>query len=398
MNTQELRDALRLVATGLNGRTQLDPQEIETLQRELQALATYGRAQVTSAEQLKAEGIIAFMFRPTVEECLQLWFGKSQQTDSEIWTRFGEDVALASQGAYDHWALSPDHPRMLLALILLLDQFRRNMHRNTPEMYAQDTRCLRLIKRAIAQGTIERLKLIERVFPCLVLTHSEQLADQHLCLQEWDKVQRELVQTDPLRVFHEVFSRHLRVIERFQRFPHRNEVLGRTSTEEEKAFLSNADFRFDLPLVQLPNGKFCFQGEIEGQAVAHIAGEQVNLTYQGPDAAMAQAEREIRQQGFANVGSVKMHKFIVEREMPAIGSTEHDEVRQYINRSNRALRKLWPRMTWVESYLCNDKMFCVYLADDPATLREHALMSEMPINAVHRVRSIVDAGSFEEEG
>lgn len=395
---QNLRDALKIVATGLNGRKQMEPEEIEALQRELQSLATDGRVLLTSAEQLKAENIIGFMFRPTVEECLQLWFGKSRQTDTEIWSKFGADVALASEGGYDHWALNPEHPRMLLALILLLDQFRRNMYRNSPEMYAQDTRCVGLVKRAITHGVTERLKVLERVFTCLVLTHSEQLSDQHLCMQEWEKVELELAPTDPLRVFHEVFSRHLLVIERFNCFPHRNSLLGRESSPEEEAFLTDTEFRFDLPLVQLQDGRFCFQGTINGREVARIEGEKVSLVYQGPDAAMAQAEEEIRLRGYALVGDIKLHKFIVERDMPAIGSIEHSQMQKYVNKSNRALRQLWPRMTWIESYVCNDKMFCVYLADQPGTLREHALMADMPLNAAHRVRSIVDAGSYDDDG
>ena len=64
-----------------------------------------------------------YMLRPSIEECLNLWFGKSEQTDQEIWNRFGADVALASRGHYDHWALNVEHPRLLVALVIMLDQF-----------------------------------------------------------------------------------------------------------------------------------------------------------------------------------------------------------------------------------------------------------------------------------
>jgi len=346
-------------------------------------------ARFTSAEQLKAEGIIAFTFRPTVEECLDLWFGKSQQTDADIWRQFGEDVALATNGTYDHWALNPDYPRMLLALILLLDQFRRNMYRETPEMYAADPRCLTLVKRAIRLGATERLRLIERVFPCLVLTHSEDLPDHHLCMQEWEKVEAELEPTDPLRVFHEIFDRHLRVIERFGRFPHRNALLGRPSTPEEDAFLENAEFRFDLPLVKRPDGSFCFQGKIQGRKVGSIEGDAVSLAYAGPDAAVAKAEAEIRRHGYARVGDVTLRKFIVEREMPDIGAMQNDEMRAGFNRSSNALRAFWPRLTWVESYVCNDKMYCVYMADSAETLRKHALLAGLPIDSAYEVRQVI---------
>ena len=95
------------------------------------------------------------MLRPNIEDCLNLWFGKSEQTDQEIWNRFGADVALASSGHYDHWALDVEHPRLLVALVIMLDQFPRNMYRDTPQMYACDARCLALVKRGLRVG-VER--------------------------------------------------------------------------------------------------------------------------------------------------------------------------------------------------------------------------------------------------
>ncbi|HEY3620992.1 MAG TPA: DUF924 family protein [Roseiarcus sp.] len=102
--------------------------------------------------------------------------------------RFGADsgwVALASRGNYDHWALDVENPRFLVALVILLDQFPRNMYRDTPKMYACDAHCRALVKRGLRMGVSARLRPVERVFLCLVLTHSEILDDQHLCMQEW---------------------------------------------------------------------------------------------------------------------------------------------------------------------------------------------------------------------
>jgi len=394
---ERFSQALKVVLTGLDGREEMTKDDIDGLRRELQALVGEGRVRFTSDEQLKAENIIAYTFRPTVEACLELWFGKSPQTDIDIWRQFGEDVALASEGAYDHWALNPDHPRMLLALIMLLDQFRRNMYRESPEMYATDQRCLSLVKRAIKHGVIDKLRLIERVFPCLVLTHSELLADQHLCMQEWEKVEVELAPTDPLLVFHEVFHRHLSVIEQFGRFPHRNALLGRAATPDEETFLTDAEFRFDLPLVKRPDGSFCFQGTIEGRKVERVEGESVSLAYQGPDAAMAQAEQEVRLQGYARVGDIKLRKFIVERDMPAVGTKKYWQLKADVDRVNKALGELWPRLAWIESFICNNKTYCVYLADSAATLRKHALLADMPMESAHEVRRIIDPGIFERE-
>ena len=208
----------------------------------------------------KAEQVLQYMLRPSIEDCLSLWFGKSEQTDREIWNRFGVDVVLASQGYYDHWAQGVEHPRLLVALVILLDQFPRNMYRGTARMYANDARCRDLVKRALRAGMSERLQPIERVFMCLVLTHSEALEDQHLCMQEWGRAMAELASDEPLNAFQDIFQRHAAVIQRFGRFPHRNKVLQRASTAAEEDFLGNSVFRFDLPLIRRPDGAFDFAG------------------------------------------------------------------------------------------------------------------------------------------
>jgi uncharacterized protein (DUF924 family) len=391
-----LRQGVETILTGLNGRENLIKEDVDALRRELRLLASETQARITSEEQLNAERIVAYMFRPSVEECLKLWFGKSELTDVDIWQRFGDDVQLATDGEFDHWALNPRHPRMFLALILLLDQFRRNMFRESPEMYAADYRCLSLVRRAITRGVVDKLQLIERIFPCLVLTHSEEIADQHLCMEEWSKVESELTPTDPLRVFHEVFRRHVEVIEKFGRFPHRNALLGRASTAEEETFLANADFRFDLPLVKGADGKFSFQGDVSGCRAGMAENVPAGLSYQGPDAAMAQAEEQIRLQGYAQIGNVKLRKFIVEREIPKVASKSHKEMSAKVDSVNKAMRALWPRISWVESFMCNDKMYCVYLADSAATLHKHALLADVPLTSAREVRRIVDSGTFED--
>ena len=77
------------------------------------------RIQIAAAEMDKAELVLQYMLRPSIEECLNLWFGKSELTDQEISARFGADVALASKGHYDHWALDVEHPRLLVALAIM---------------------------------------------------------------------------------------------------------------------------------------------------------------------------------------------------------------------------------------------------------------------------------------
>jgi len=215
----------------------------------------------------KAEQVLQYMLRPSIEDCLDLWFGKSEQTDHEIASRFGADVALASRGHCDHWALDSEHPRRLVALVILLDQFPRNVYRGTARMYANDARCLELVMRALRAGASERLQPVERVFLCLALTHSEALEDQQLCMAEWGRVAAELAPDDALNAFHDIFQRHADVIQRFGRFPHRNEILQRASTAAEEDFLGNSAFRFDLPLIRRPCGAFTFAGTC-GRAAA----------------------------------------------------------------------------------------------------------------------------------
>jgi uncharacterized protein (DUF924 family) len=208
----------------------------------------------------RAEQVLQYMLRPSIEDCLDLWFGKSEQTDREIASRFGADVAQASRGHCDHWALDSEHPRRLVALVILLDQFPRNVYRGTARMFASDARCRSLVKRAWRAGIGERLQPIERALLCLALTHSEALDDQHLCMAEWGRVSASLEADDPLGAFDEIFRRHIAVIRRFGRFPHRNDVLQRASSAAEVAFLHDSAFRFDLPLIRQPDRAMAFAG------------------------------------------------------------------------------------------------------------------------------------------
>ena len=148
---QQIQRYLQVIIAGLDGQDALSGAEMEALHRELRMLLQNERLQVADAEAEKGEQVLGYMLRPGIEECLNLWFGKSQQTDQDIWNRFGADVALALRGHYDHWALNVDHPRLLVALIIMLDQFPRNIYRDTSQMYDGDARCLSLVKRGLAR-------------------------------------------------------------------------------------------------------------------------------------------------------------------------------------------------------------------------------------------------------
>mmetsp|Transcript_20799 Transcript_20799/g.27348 ORF Transcript_20799/g.27348 Transcript_20799/m.27348 type:complete len:423 (+) Transcript_20799:3-1271(+) len=123
-------------------------------------------------------------------------------------------------------------------------------------MYTSDKMCCKYVKRAIRAGIDKELNSKERIFLLLVLTHSEDVEDQHLCLQEYMEVEEGLPASDPLRVFKDIFFRHVELIDRFGRFPHRNSIYKRENTREENVFLAESLFRFDLPVVKNHEGKF----------------------------------------------------------------------------------------------------------------------------------------------
>jgi thioredoxin-dependent peroxiredoxin len=336
---QRIQQSLQVILAGLEERDALSGEDTEDLRRDLRMLLQRERMQIASSEIDKAEEILGYMLRPSIQDCLNLWFGKSEQIDQEIWNQFGADVALATRGHYDHWALDVEHPRLLVALVILLDQFPRNMYRDTPQMYACDARCRALVKRGLRIDVSGHLRPIERVFLCLALTHSEELDDQYLCMEEWDRAMVELASDDPLNVFHEMFHRHVAVIKRFGRFPHRNELLQRTNTHAEEEFLEDSAFRFDLPLIRQSDGTFVFAGTVKKRTVTLLGHEYQTLLpdadeapqggfefkYAGPEKVFTKAHEQLKKQGYirigdnipdftaeSSIGPIRFHEFIGE--------------------------------------------------------------------------------------
>lgn len=189
--------------------------------------------------------ILKYWFPPALSDCMALWFGKEEATDIFIRKEFGEAVLNARDGKLDSWISSPIGT---VALVILLDQFPRNIFRNTAEAFSCDPMALAVVSRAMFYGYHKKVSKVENVFFCLVLTHSELLHNQILCLDLWEYVTTDLPDNDPLRKFDSIFKKHYDVILKFRRFPHRNDVLGRPSTKEEKVFLNDPTYRFDLPM------------------------------------------------------------------------------------------------------------------------------------------------------
>lgn len=175
-----------------------------------------------------------------------LWRRKKPATDALIRLRFEATTHAAADHRLDDRA---DTPAGMLALILLLDQFPRNMYRGTPEAFAFDHLARQCCHLGLAQGFDQQLPLIHRVFFYLPLEHSEDLDDQELAIHLFRALARQAAAVDqPTRATfdgHLDFAqRHHAIIARFQRFPHRNLILGRASTDEEIAFLEEPSSSF----------------------------------------------------------------------------------------------------------------------------------------------------------
>lgn len=166
----------------------------------------------------------------------KLWWTKSDAFDEAIRSEFLNDYEAIVAGDHEGWRHSA---RGALAYIIVLDQFSRNMFRGTPNMFAADELAREVCWEGLDAGFDEELSFDERVFFYLPLEHSEALRDHERC----DQVFRRLCQIAPdeLKADAEYYldfaKRHRDIIDRFGRYPHRNDTLGRLSTSEELEFL-----------------------------------------------------------------------------------------------------------------------------------------------------------------
>jgi uncharacterized protein (DUF924 family) len=182
----------------------------------------------------KVEEVLGFWFARPGEEGYghprEVWFTRDTAFDGEIRERFADDRERAAAGELDGWREAPES---CMALILLLDQLPRNLFRGDPRSFATDPQALSAAGHAVERGFDRELSRMQRWFIYLPFEHSEDLEDQRRSVELFQGLG-----DDPeSRYVTEYALRHLEVIERFGRFPHRNEVLGRASTPEEVRFL-----------------------------------------------------------------------------------------------------------------------------------------------------------------
>ncbi|NII11929.1 DUF924 family protein [Oleiagrimonas sp. C23AA] len=167
----------------------------------------------------------------------QAWFQKDADFDAQIRQRFGNTVQTALGGGLVEWTQTPSG---WLALIVVLDQFTRNIGRDTEAAFAGDARALTLALEGIARGDDQALSPLERVFCYLPLEHAEDAMLQARSVGLFEALRDAVPAASraPFENFLDYARRHQQVIERFGRFPHRNGLLGRTSTPAEVDYLS----------------------------------------------------------------------------------------------------------------------------------------------------------------
>ena len=167
------------------------------------------------------------------------WFMGGDQVDLEIGQRFGHRVELALAGGFKDWESEPESR---LALIILLDQFTRNIFRGTTRAFSGDSRAVKLARSGQTSVIFDDLPLIQQVFALMPLEHSELLSDQILCVQGMGRLLELAPDEDKPRFqsFVNYALEHKEIIERFGRFPHRNAVMSRVSTKNERRFLGRA--------------------------------------------------------------------------------------------------------------------------------------------------------------
>jgi uncharacterized protein (DUF924 family) len=200
-------------------------------------------ATLTDEDLVRIEDVLTFWFKehalsaPQIDRRMDIWFGADPIFDHEITKEFANDVELASTGKLNYWAESP---RGRLALIIMIDQFRRNIHRNTAQAFSKDTMALKYCVEGAMKKHEQDLAPIEKVFFYMPLQHAESRKVQAKSVLLYERL---IASASP--TYRETFETvlqfaelHKDIIDQFGRFPHRNTLLNRENTPEENEYLS----------------------------------------------------------------------------------------------------------------------------------------------------------------
>lgn len=174
---------------------------------------------------------------PQLDSRMERWFGSDAAVDEQMRLDFGDLVERALRGELDGWAATAEGR---LALILLLDQFCRNIYRGTARAFDGDKRALKLCAEGSIKGDHKSLSPIQKVFFFMPLQHTESADVQAKSVRIYNALAEGVSETlrETFRAFAEFAELHRDIIEQFGRFPHRNRHLGRANTAEEDAFLA----------------------------------------------------------------------------------------------------------------------------------------------------------------
>ncbi|CAN5550448.1 DUF924 family protein [soil metagenome] len=187
----------------------------------------------------EVEKVLAFWFGREGDEeygeFRKAWFERSDDFDREVANRFSGLHSRAASGELDSWR---DEAESALALIIVLDQFPRNMFRGDPKSWATDRAALEAAKHAVERAYDRELPAFQRSFVYMPYMHSENLEDQKRCVELFEL----MGESGKNNV--EFAIGHMEIVERFGRFPHRNEILGRETTPEEAEFLTRPGSSF----------------------------------------------------------------------------------------------------------------------------------------------------------
>lgn len=200
-------------------------------------------ATITDDDAVRIDAILSFWFKeqaltaPQIDRRMDIWFSEDPVFDHEIEKEFSDDIEAASNGKLQHWTSSAEGR---LALILLIDQFRRNIYRGTANAFAKDKLALKLCVEGAMEKVDQVLSPIERVFFYMPLQHAESKKVQEKSVALYNRLADAVSPTfrETLLTVAQFAELHKDIIDQFGRFPHRNALLGRENTAEESEYLA----------------------------------------------------------------------------------------------------------------------------------------------------------------
>jgi uncharacterized protein (DUF924 family) len=198
---------------------------------------------ITDEDERRIDEILSFWFKerelsaPQIDRRMDTWFGEDPVFDLEIRKEFADDIENACKGQLNHWA---DDPRGRLALILLIDQFRRNIYRNTEQAFSMDRLALKLCVEGAMEKKDKGLTPIQKVFFYMPLQHAESAKVQAKSVELFTRLAESVSPTyqETFLTIAQFAELHKDIIDQFGRFPHRNKLLGRENTPEEDEYLA----------------------------------------------------------------------------------------------------------------------------------------------------------------